>query len=257
MAKYAQRHHAPHSFHGKIVLITGGSKGIGAATAQAFARHGAHVLIVARSGAGLDRQRASIAAMGGTVSTYQADMAEPEQVVKLAQIIIEQHGGVDVLIHNVGGGVFAPLTITPAALIQLVQANLLGAMLLTQALLPLMQARQRGTIIAVAAVSGIVPVDPIYSATKFGLRGFALSLRRHVAKDHIRVAVISPGYVRTEATLATRLPMPSASQVAQQMVRLVFQRRRELVTPAYYRILPWLDRHLPWVVDRLALLVRT
>src|SRR5215813_8458965 len=99
------------SLTGKVVLITGASAGLGAATAREFARCGAQVMLVARQRDRLEAQVQAICAAGGQASALQADLAEPSQVEELASQVLTQYGCVDVLIHNVGGGAFTPLDV--------------------------------------------------------------------------------------------------------------------------------------------------
>jgi len=239
-------------FAGKVALITGASAGLGAATAQEFACRGAHVILVARRMERLESQVQAIHATGGQAVAFQADLAEPSQVEALAAYVLAQHGYVDMLIHNVGGGAFVPLNVSGEQVVHMLHANLLGAMLLTQALLPAMQERQAGAIISVAAVSGLVAVDPLYSATKFGLRGFTLSLRRTLAGSGVSASVISPGFIRTEANQLMRFPMPTPEQVACRIAWLVTHPRREIIMPGYFMLAVWAEQHLPWVIDRVS-----
>jgi short-subunit dehydrogenase len=239
-------------FAGKVALITGASAGLGAATATEFACRGAQVILVARCMNRLEAQAQAIRATGGQAVAFQADLAEPSQVEALTAYVTSQHGCVDILIHNVGGGAFVPFNVPGEQVGHMLHANLLGAILLTQALLPAMQERHAGAIISVAAVSGLVAIDPLYSATKFGLRGFTLSLRRALEGSGVSVSVISPGFIRTEANQFMRFPMPTPEQVARRIARLVTHPRREIIVPGYFRLAVWAEQHLPWVIDRIS-----
>src|SRR5215469_867120 len=110
-------------FTGKVALITGASAGLGAATAQEFACRGAHVILVARCMDRLEAQAQAIRAIGGQASVFQADLAEPSQVEDLAAYALAQHGCVDMLIHNVGGGAFVPLNVPGEQVGHMLHAN--------------------------------------------------------------------------------------------------------------------------------------
>jgi short-subunit dehydrogenase len=133
----------------------------------------------------------------------------------------------------------------------MVNTNLLGVIRLTHAVLPGMLARRRGAIISVASVAGHVAVDPLYSATKYGVRGFSLSLQRQLRGSGVSVSAVSPGFIRSELTAGGRRFMPGPAIVARAIADLVAHPRREVVTPGYYRPLVLLEHALPWLGDRL------
>jgi short-subunit dehydrogenase len=124
-----------------------------------------------------------------------------------------------------------------------------------------MIARRSGAIIFMDSVGGHIalPSAAVYTATKFGLRGFAGALRREVMEHGIKVTIISPGFVSTRLTdevreVISRLPLPvlSAERVASVIVRAIERPRREIVFPGVYRVLTWLERNFPVVMDRQA-----
>lgn len=138
----------------------------------------------------------------------------------------------------------------PDGVAQMMNTNLTGPILLTRLLLPAMLSRRSGAIVCVASVAGRVATDPMYSATKFGLRGFALSLRRKVRKSGVSVSVVSPGFIRTEMTRRRRARMPGPELIATTIARLVERPRREVVAPGSYRGAILLEQIAPWLVDR-------
>jgi len=127
--------------------------------------------------------------------------------------------------------------------------NLLGAMLLTRAVLPGMLERRHGSIISVASLSGRVAMEPLYSATKFGLRGFSLALRRQLAGSGVSVSVVSPGKIRTAMTSHVRQRMPEPDLVAKTIADLVTHPRREVVVPRRHYAIAWLEQLLPSLAD--------
>jgi NAD(P)-dependent dehydrogenase (short-subunit alcohol dehydrogenase family) len=240
------------SLDGQVAIVTGASAGIGAATASELARRGAHVVLVARGADRLAARAEAIVTAGGRALALPADVANPRHIAELIRQVMDRFGRIDILVNNVGGGAFAPLTLAPEEIARMIDANLLGAILLTRAVLPGMIERRHGAIIAVGAVTGAVALDPLYSATKFGLRGFALSLRRQVAGTGVAVSVVSPGFIRTDPASRHRLFVPGPEVVAHHIADLVLGPRREVYVPRFYRAAVWVEQTAPWVWDLAA-----
>ncbi len=234
---------------GEVAIVTGASAGIGAATARELARRGSRVVLAARRADRLDTQVAAIMRAGGSALAVPTDVSDPAQVEALVRRTLDVYERVDILVNNVGGGAFAPLTLEPAEITRMVDANLTGAILLARAVLPGMIERRHGAIIAVAAVTGAVALDPLYSATKFGLRGFTLSLRRQVAGSGVAVSVISPGYIQTDPTHRPHPLVPGPDAVARRIADLVVRPRREVFIPRFYRAAVWVEHAFPWAWD--------
>jgi short-subunit dehydrogenase len=131
----------------------------------------------------------------------------------------------------------------------LLQVNLLGMMVLTRAVLPEMQRRHQGVIISVGSVASHVAIEPLYSATKFGVRGFSLALRRQRAVSGISVCRVTPGNIRTQMTSALHDRMPEPELVARAIANLVNHPRREVIVPLKYQGIVWLDKLLPGIAD--------
>jgi short-subunit dehydrogenase len=156
-----------------------------------------------------------------------------------------------VLVNNAGANWLRPLAATTAEeLARLVEVNLLGAMLLTRAVLPGMLERRHGAIIFVGSLSGRVAMEPAYSATKYGLRGFSLALRRQVAGTGVSVSLVSPGNIRSDMTRHIKGHIPDPTVVAQEICELVRHPRREVVVPRRHYAIAWLEQLLPSLADR-------
>jgi short-subunit dehydrogenase len=171
-------------------------------------------------------------------------------VTRLAEHAAAVFGRVDVLVNNAGAGWSRPLaTSPPDEVVRMLQVNLLGAMLLTRAVLPGMLERHHGAVISVGSLSGRVAMEPVYSATKYGLRGFSLALRRQVDGSGVSVSLVSPGNIRTAMTndVAARLPEPEL--VATAIADLVLHPRREIVIPRRHYAIAWLEQVLPAMAD--------
>lgn len=244
-----------------VALITGASRGIGAATARELARRGYALALAARSTADLAALAGELRAAGARAECFPTDMRDPAQVQALAVGALAAFGRVDLLVNNAGVG-SAGRTFHSAdadAIEALLAVNLRAPMLLTRALLPQMVARRSGSIIFVGSVAGEIPIpgSTIYSATKYGLRGFAHALRREVARHHIQVTLVAPGFIDTAMTSSLRLiPNAPPASVARAIADAATRPRRTLTVPWYYRLPIALDRWLPWIGDRLLPLLR-
>ncbi|HTL88718.1 MAG TPA: SDR family oxidoreductase [Leptolyngbya sp.] len=187
----------------QVVLITGASAGIGAALAQALADRFPQIrlILAARNSEKLaviaDRARQS----GAEVLTVVTDMAQPEQVKALAKTAIDKFGRVDVLVNNAGYGQMGPIELIPIEAAQRqFQVNVIGAIALIQAIVPVMRNQGGGKIINMSSLGGRIafPFGGLYSASKFALESLSDSLRRELEPFNIRVSVIEPGPVSTE-----------------------------------------------------------
>jgi NAD(P)-dependent dehydrogenase (short-subunit alcohol dehydrogenase family) len=233
-----------------VVIVTGSSSGIGAATAREFARHGSHVILAARRVEELAVQVQTITAEGHHALAIPTDITDAAQVTQLVEQTLEQFGRVDVLVNNAGIGRLRPFFQEPEEYInQVIDVNLRGAMLMTHAVLPGMLERRHGAIISVASVAGRVALNPLYSGTKFGLRGFSLALRRDLLHSGISVSLVSPGFIDTDMDKGSRLPLPGPELVARTIANLVVKPRREVIVPGYYSPLVAIANTFPWLVD--------
>lgn len=244
------RDHGDQALVDRVAIVTGASAGIGAATAQELGRRGATVVLAARRTEELNRQVQAMQAAGYGAVAIPTDVAATQQVRSLVDQTMARFGRVDILVNNAGVNWHRPLASTPPAeLIELVEVNLMGAMLLTRAVLPGMLARRHGSIVFVGSLSGRVAMEPVYSATKYGLRGFALALRRQLSGTGIAVSLVSPGNIRTGMTehVAARLPGPEL--VAEQIAGLIIRPRREVVVPRRHYVIVWLEQLASGVTD--------
>jgi NADP-dependent 3-hydroxy acid dehydrogenase YdfG len=234
----------------QVAIVTGASSGIGAATACELARRGATVILAARRVDQLDARAQLIRAAGGEALVIPTNVAEPAQVGLLVERTLATFGRIDVLVNNAGLGWRSPLAASsPDAIRGLVGVNLLGVMLMTRAVLPEMLSRRRGVIISVGSLSGRVAMEPLYSATKYGVRGFSLALRRQLAGSGVAVSLLSPGNINTAMTRHVAARMPEPSLVATTIADLARHPRREVVVPRRHYAIAWLDQMLPQLAD--------
>ena len=180
---------------GKIALITGGSSGIGLATAQSFVEEGAYVYITGRRQAELDK---AVKAIGKQVTAVRADASSLSDLDRLFAQIKHEKGRLDIVFANAGGGSFAPLgAITEQHYDQIFNSNVKGLLFTVQKALPLMP--DGASIILNASIASIkgLPAFSVYSATKAAVRSFARSWTSDLKDRKIRVNVISPGPIDT------------------------------------------------------------
>lgn len=240
------------SLAGEVAIVTGASSGIGAVTAKELARRGATVVLAARRVNELETQAKAITDAGHRAIAIPTDVTDIEQLRHLTERTIELFGRVDVLVNNAGiAWRDSYMENSIEQIEQIIKVNLLSTILLTHVVLPGMIERRHGSLIFVASVAAHIAVDPLYCATKFGVRGFALSLRRELANTDVSVSVVSPGFVRTPMNRHMRMPMPGPEPVARAIADLAAHPKREVVVPGFHRPAIEFDRLFPWIADRL------
>lgn len=182
--------------HGKIALITGGTSGLGFATAQQFVAEGAHVFITGRREAELD---AAVQKLGASATGVQGDVSKLGDLDRLFATIKEQKGRLDILFANAGGGEFVPLEeVTEAHFDKYFGINVKGTLFTVQKAVALMTGG--GAIVINGSMVSIkgVPAFGVYAATKAALRSFARTWTQDLKGRNIRVNVVAPGTVVTE-----------------------------------------------------------
>jgi NAD(P)-dependent dehydrogenase (short-subunit alcohol dehydrogenase family) len=182
---------------GKIALVTGGTSGIGLATAKRFASEGAYVFITGRRQSELD---AAATELGGNATAVRGDVADLADLDRLFNTIKREKGRLDVLFANAGGGGMAPLAqITEEHFDRTFNTNVRGLLFTVQKALPLMP--PGSSIILNASIASIkgTPALSVYSATKAAVRSFARSWTLDLKESKIRVNAVSPGTVPTPA----------------------------------------------------------
>jgi 3-oxoacyl-[acyl-carrier protein] reductase len=194
------------SIAGRSVVVTGGSKGIGKGIARVFARHGAKVLIVARTSADAEAAAEEIKREGGTVSAVSADVTQLADMERVAETAASRHGGLDVLCAN--AGIFPQGRIeelAPEDWDHVLGANLKGTFLSLKACLPLLKASDQGRVVITSSITGPVTGFPgwtHYGASKAGQLGFMRTACLELAKYKITVNAVLPGNILTEGLIA-------------------------------------------------------
>ena len=183
---------------GKVALVTGGSRGIGFAIAQALVKAEASVVITGKDEGRLGAAREKL---GSKASAVRMDVRDYAAVEAAMKSVVDRAGGLDVLVNNAGVGLFKPVSETsPEEWNNVIGTNLTGLFQCTRVALPHLRARGGGWIINISSLAGknAFPEAAAYCASKSGLNAFSEALMQEVRHDGIRVAYVMPGSVRTE-----------------------------------------------------------
>ncbi|MCM3870514.1 MAG: SDR family oxidoreductase [Pyrinomonadaceae bacterium] len=187
---------------GKVAIVTGGTKGIGRAIAEALVREGINVCVAARQRNEIDQTVVSLARLDqGRVSGMVCDVRDHSQVKALFDRTIDEFGGVDILVNNAGIGIFSTVEETsPEDFRAVIETNVFGVYYCCYEAIPLMKGRGGGYIINISSLAGsnAHPRMAAYNASKFGLNGFSEAMMQEVRHDGIKVSYIMPGSVNTE-----------------------------------------------------------
>lgn len=251
---------------GEVVLVTGGSSGIGLAIARRFAASGARVVLAARDEA---RLGSAVREIGPAARGTSVDLTESGSVRSLAEGIEDAEGRLDVLVNCAGQLEIGPATdLGPDVAERLMNVNYLASVRVTHALLPLLSRGERRSVVNVSSVAALVspPFMAAYAASKAALSAYTRSLRQELAPDAFHVGLVMPGPVETpmiSGRVRTRhYPLPpgltiiSAERVAIATERLVLRRTSETVLPYRLSGPARLAAAFPLVVDRFYGLLR-
>jgi short-subunit dehydrogenase len=231
-----------YDFKDKTVIITGGSEGVGAATARKFADHGAKLFLVARSKRNLERIAEEL--RGKTRVEFVAmDVSDVDACVNLFKKAEFEFGTIDILVNNAGcherGAVE---TVSTEDLAVMIDVNLKAPIILCKLAIKYLKESAGGAIINVASLAGRTPVPgaATYSASKFGLRAFTFALGEELRDSNIKVAAVCPGPIDTGfimsnidvvADITFSQPLSTAEEVAQEILNLARNSKRERSMP--------------------------
>ena len=254
------------SLKGKVVIITGASSGFGEHAARLFSREGCQVVLAARRLEKLEFLADELRAEGGDALPVVTDVTQPDQIQAMVQSTIDRYGRIDILFNNAGFGRMDWLeSLEPIQDIERqIVADLLGVIWTARAVLPHMYRQHSGHIINMSSIAGWAapPLYSIYSAAKFGIRGFTEALRREAAPMGVHVSAIYPGSSPTEFQkhmgenrAKKRFSTPewlrvTPEQVAQGVVDLAKRPRRSLFLPKIMGLSVFINSHFPGISDR-------
>ncbi len=211
---------------GRVAVVTGGSRGLGLEIAEGLGEAGARVVVAARRAQWLAPAEEHLRARGIEVAAVACDVADPEQARRLVQVAVDRFGRLDVLVNNAGVSWGAPLEEMPVERWrQVLDVNLTGTFLVTQAAVPVMKAAGWGRIVNVASVAGLVgsPAEILdavgYAASKGGVIALTRDLAVKLAPFGITVNAVAPGF------FPTRMSEKLLERVGDQVVSRVPMRR--------------------------------
>lgn len=255
----------------KVVLITGGSSGIGKATALRMARHGAHIALVARHRDALELSRREIVAAGGKAIVAVADVTDPGQVQAAVEAAVTQFGKLDILLACAGLSMRAYFDGAQLeAMERVMRVNFFGTLYATHFALPHVK-KTRGSLVAVSSATGKrgIPSYSIYGASKFAIQGLYEALALELANDGVHVGVVSPAFVDTPLRANVlgpdgepwKTPPPPPFRIwpvekcVDRIVRLILKRKRQALMPAFVGPLLVIDEMLgrgigDWILRR-------
>ncbi|MHB8597417.1 MAG: SDR family NAD(P)-dependent oxidoreductase [Ktedonobacteraceae bacterium] len=190
----------------KVVLITGGSRGLGLAVAEEFAAQGAKLVICARNEQELQQAQKHFSPAKTAVLTVQCDVTDHDQVQQLIEKALNRFGQIDIVVNNAGIISAGPVrTLTREDFAESMNVIFWGTYNTSMAVLPHMLARKQGSIVNITSIGGKVSVPHLlsYSSAKFAAVGFSEGLRAELAREGIRVITIAPGLMRTGSHINT------------------------------------------------------
>lgn len=224
---------------GKLVLVTGGSSGIGRATVRRLAEAGARLIVVARDAVKLEETRAEIVALGGNACVYSCDLSDAEACGGLATRVLEEHGPVDILINNAGHSIRRSIAISYDRFHdfeRLMRINYLAPVRLTLGLLPKMVERRSGQVINVSSI-GVLSNSPRFSAyvaSKAALEAFSRSVGAEVCEQGVQFTIVNFPLVRTPMIAPTKLyenlPTISPEEATEMIAEAIIHRPVRVAT---------------------------
>jgi NAD(P)-dependent dehydrogenase (short-subunit alcohol dehydrogenase family) len=191
-------------FAGRVVVITGGSRGLGLLLARRFRKEGARIALLARSAEELQRAATSLDPTRRAVLPVVCDVSVVAEVNAAIEIVMQYFGRIDVLVNNAGVIQVGPLEhMSPADFDHAMGVHFWGPLHTIQAVMPHMRVRRGGRIVNIASIGGLAAVPHLapYAASKFALVGLSDAVRAEVRKDGIRVTTVCPGLMRTGSAI--------------------------------------------------------
>ena len=250
------------NFKDKTVVITGGSKGVGAACAAAFAKQGANLVIAARGRRDLDLIAVKLRTMT-KVETVQMDVADLDACHNLLKKARFEFGAIHILVNNAGYHARGPFeSVNPDEMAIMVDVNLKSPIVLSRLVLPYLREAGEGVIVNVASLAGMlgVPNSAVYSATKAGLRALTFAMYEELLGTGIKVAAVSPGpidtgFIMSDVDVVSDItfsqPISTADEVAAEIVKLCTNDSREKAMPPLSGLLATFSNLFPGAARRL------
>jgi len=251
----------------KVVIITGGSSGIGKAMAFAFGSRGSKLLITGRNAEELNKTVAELRAAGIQIEAFQADVSKEDDNKRMAEAAINAYGRIDVLINNAGISMRALFEDVDLDVVKKVMdINFYGVLYATKYCLPEIK-KNKGSIVGISSIAGFrgLPGRTGYSASKFALNGFLEVLRTELLKTGVHVLTACPGFTASnirkrsltkDGTSQGESPraeekMMTAEECALHIYNATVTRKRTLVLTAQGKLAVFLNKWLPSFADKM------
>ena len=249
------------AFSGKVVLVTGGSNGIGKQLAIDLSRLGAKVTVCGQHPASVEQSRLEFLQSGLQIDAQTCDIRVMTQVDQLVDHVRNQHGPVDMLVNNAGYAVYRAFEESSTdEVLDLLDVNLAGAMRCAKAALPDMISRRSGRIVNIASIGGqaIVTPNAVYCAAKHGMVAWTKAIRYELARFNVKVTVVCPGLTTTnfhaDPTFRRRDPYRgrkgramTVEVVSASILRAIRQDRVVAFVPAWHRWMVWALNAFPGI----------
>ncbi len=250
---------------GRVAVVTGASRGIGEAIADALAEEGCRLVLAARSKDRLEAVASGLRLRHGVeVFTAPTDIGDEGQARRLIETAASHFGGVDILVNNAGMGIYGTVDeLHLDDLRNVFEVNFFGPLAALQAAVPIMRRSGGGTIVNVSSIVGKFP-QPLgggYTATKFALQGASGAARAELKRDNIDVVLVCPGLTDTEFSQHSRISVPGAehrqgerhslgqgvnpARVGRRTVAAIRRGEREVYISLFDRALVWVALHFP------------
>lgn len=250
-----------------VVIITGGSSGIGKALAEEFGRHGSKILITGRNMKDLDAAVADLVKQGITAHGFQSDVSLEGDNQKMAAEALRLFGRIDILVNNAGITMRALFEEVDMAVIRKVMdINFYGVLYATKYCLPEI-IKSKGSIVGISSIAGYrgLPARTGYSASKFALNGFLEVLRTEMLKKGVHVLTACPGFTSTNARFRAltkdgspqgqspreETKMMTAAECARHIYRATRKRKKILILTGVGKFTVFLNRWFPGLTDKL------
>lgn len=251
----------------KVVIITGGTSGIGRALAEEFGSRGSKILITGRNKAQLETTVSELRTKGIQIEGFAGDVSLEEDNLKMANAAINYFGTIDVLINNAGISMRALFEEVDLAVIKKVMdINFYGVLYATKYCLPEI-IKNKGSVVGISSIAGYrgLPGRTGYSASKFALNGFLEVLRTELLKRDVHVLTACPGFtssgIRKKALTKdgsqqgesprAEEEMMSAEECARHIYRATLKRKRQLILTSQGKLTVWLNKFFPSLVDKM------
>lgn len=245
-----------------LILVTGGSSGIGKHLAGEYLKQGDSVIIIADGKEKLEKARIELSVVSPNVWSYVCDVGDKYAVPEIANKVLTNHGCPDVLVNNAGFATYRTFDQTPyEEMERLIAVNLLGVLRCTHCFLPAMMKRRSGHIVNIASVGGIVPITPCatYGAAKYGMVGISSMLQYELKSYNIHIHLVCPGKVKTDffnhetfrnRTLRSEMEKyVPIEKVSKMIMNAVKKNRFYTVIPWSFRVQVWIKNVFPFLVE--------